>query len=117
MASKFVSKITAGNNGVLADRAKNLADRAKLEQETLVANKQRSVLELQAKIDNLTDLAPGTTVDLRPGGKDFNPTTWVNDLHNLQVSLVEANVELEIAKKTLTTWFSDEAPTAASAQA
>lgn len=109
--SLFTTKITGGSNGILADRALNLAEQAKLEQETLVGNKKREVLKLQQRRDKLTDLAPESTTSLTPGGKDFDAAKWVNELHTVQIQLVEAEVHLSVAEKTLATWFGeDETP-------
>lgn len=106
--SLFTNKITAGNTGILADRARNLAEQAKLEQETLVGNKKREVLRLEQELDKLTDLAPDNTTSLTPGGKDFNAADWVGKLHNVKIKLIEAQVHLQAAEETLATWFSED---------
>jgi hypothetical protein len=108
--SKFTGIITKGSEGILSGRAKNLAEQAKLMQERLVSDKKGKVLEIEQKLNALTDIAPDSTTSLHPGGsgKGFDAKQWVDQLHALKLAEVEAKLELEIATKTLTEWFTDE---------
>jgi hypothetical protein len=66
--SKFIQQITAGTSGILADRAKNLANMAKNAQHALVNSKQQAVYELQNEIDKLT--ANGKVFNCNPKGTE-----------------------------------------------
>jgi hypothetical protein len=104
----FSKKITQGNKGILAEKADNMANIAQIEQETLISNLKRDFYSTKNAIDALTDLAPNSTTSLRPGSKEFDAQQWVKDLHNAKVKLLEIEVELEIAEKTMKEWFEDE---------
>ena len=105
--NKFEQILTRGSKGILEDRAKNLSAQANLEQKGLVSEKERLVLQLEQKLNTLVDIAPNSTTSLQPGGsgKNFDAQKWVSDLHSIQIQILEAKIELEVAQKTYDTWF------------
>ena len=105
--SRFISQIAASNGDIKQTRAKGLAASAELEATTLVQNLTREVLRLEAKIEDLSDLAPDTTHSLKLGGDNFNPAQWVKDMHETEMELMLKNVELTSAKKLYAKWFVD----------
>jgi len=113
--SKFVNTLTASDKTIKKTRATNLELTVKMEAEDLVRRLTREKLSLIAKIDNLTDLGPDSTFSLRPGGKDFDASKWVSELHETTLDLDLKDVELEAAEAILSEWFSkvvdeDDAP-------
>ena len=66
--SKFVSMLSADSDSTLSKRAKNLAESAIIEVETFIQNLRKEKLQLNGKLNDLTDLAPENTYDLRRWG-------------------------------------------------
>ena len=62
---------------------------------------------LELKLQDLTDFAPETTQSLRPGVKDWNPSQWAKELHEVKLALYENSVELQIAESTMAEFFGD----------
>lgn len=110
--SKFAQMLSADSSATLGNRAKNLADAAVLEVESFIANLRKEKLQLNSKLNDLTDLAPENTYSLRPGGADFNAAKWVAELHRTKMDLALKEVQLVEAQSIYDEWFADETPAA-----
>jgi hypothetical protein len=108
--SKFAQMLSADSSATLGNRAKNLADAAVLEVESFIANLRKEKLQLNSKLNDLTDLAPENTYSLRPGGADFDPAKWVRELHQTRMDIALKDVELQEAQAIYDEWFADETP-------
>jgi len=108
--SKFAKMLSADSSATLGNRAKNLADSAVLEVESFIANLRKEKLQLNSKLNDLTDLAPENTYSLRPGSADFNPAKWVRELHQTRMDIALKEVELAEAQAIYDEWFSEETP-------
>lgn len=111
--SKFAKMLSADSSATLGNRAKNLADSAVLEVESFIANLRKQKLQLNSKLNDLTDLtdlAPENTYSLRPGSADFNPVKWVRELHQTRMDIALKEVELAEAQAIYDEWFSEETP-------
>lgn len=106
--SKFVNMLSADSNSTLGNRAKNLADSAVLEVESFIANLRKEKLQLNTKLNDLTDLAPENTYDLRPGGKNFDAGKWVAELHRVRMDLALKEVQLAEAQAIYDEWFAED---------
>jgi hypothetical protein len=106
--SKFVNMLSADSNATLGNRAKNLADSAVLEVESFIGNLRKEKLQLNTKLNDLTDLAPENTYDLRPGGKDFDAGRWVAELHRVRMDLALKEVQLAEAQAIYDEWFAED---------
>ena len=106
--SKFAKMLSADSNATLGTRAKNLADSAVLEVESFIANLRKEKLQLNTKLNDLTDLAPENTYSLRPGSKDFNAAKWVAELHKTKMDIALKDVELKEAQAIYDEWFAEE---------
>lgn len=109
--------MTGGStNTTLVARATAAAERIKLEQNTLITNLTRDIMECKGKLDNVLDIGPDESTSMRPTTKDFNAASFVGEVQGLRVKIVELEVQLEIAKQTMEEWSSeDEAAAPASA--
>ena len=105
--TKFEKLLGAGGKDVLAKRAKNLAGITSIEVTSKVNELQKNILMLEAKINDLTDLSGETSYDLRPGGKDFNPTKWLETLLKTRLDLRIKKIEFEEAEAILKEWFEE----------
>jgi hypothetical protein len=105
--NKFVSLISADNTGIKESRAKNLGEEVKIEMETLVNNLKRDKLSMENKLARLTDLAPKNAMDLTVGGENFDAKTWVKDLQNTKIQILNKEIELKVAQETFSEWFAD----------
>jgi outer membrane protein TolC len=107
--NKFAKTLSASDKSIKEARAQMLADTTILEVDAKVSNLKREVNSLKNKITQLTDLAPDNTYSLRPGGKDYNPVKWIEELHQAKLDLKLKAIELEVAEEIKSEWFSDEA--------
>ena len=105
--NKFEEIVGNNSNVVLARRASNLADTAKLSQESLVNALKGQKAKIESKIINLTDLAPTSKDALAPGVEDFEADKWVEELQQLKVSLYDIEVSLKLATETYNEYFAD----------
>jgi hypothetical protein len=99
--------LSADSSATLGNRAKNLADSAVLEVESFIANLRKEKLQLNSKLNDLTDLAPENTYSLRPGSADFNPAKWVRELHQTRMDIALKEVELAEAQAIYDEWFAE----------
>lgn len=105
--NKFETMLAASATSIQAQRAKDLAEDCKIAQEEIVRASEKEVRDIKRKITQLSDLSPDTTLSLEVVKKGFNPTSWAEELHQLEVDLLAAEVELKVAKKTFATWFAE----------
>lgn len=105
--NKFAQTLSSSDKSIKQARAQMLSDTTVLEVEAKVSNLKREVNTLKNKITSLTDLAPDNTYSLRPGGKDYNPVKWVDELHQTKIDLRLKVIELEVAEEIYTEWFTE----------
>lgn len=103
--NKFAKTLAASNAEIKETRAKALSDSTVLEVESFIQNLKREKLQLNNKLNNLTDLAPDNTYSLRPGSTDFNPSAWVKELHKTRMDIKLKSIELEEAEAIYNEWF------------
>ena len=108
--NKFEEIVGNNSNVVLARRASNLADTAKLSQESLVNTLKGQKAKIEGKIIKLTDLAPTSKDALAPGVEDFEADKWVEELQQLKISLYNTEVSLKLATDTYNEYFTDKKP-------
>jgi len=106
--SKFVSNLVKDSKGIKQQRAEILAEETKNEQDDLVREITKRKRDLEIKLLNLTDLSPDNTYSLKPGGEGFNPKSWVREIQNTKIELLNIAVELKAANETTAEWFGDE---------
>ena len=105
---KFLRMMSQNDSKALVARASQLNTQAKIAQEEIIHKLKLEKSEVEMKIQGLTDFAPDTTDSLRPGVKNWNPTTWAANLQDAKTRLYELNVELKIAQGTFDEFFGDE---------
>jgi hypothetical protein len=105
--NKFAKTLSASDKSIKEARAQMLADTTILEVDAKVSGLKRELNTLKNKITQLTDLAPDNTYSLRPGGKDYNPVKWIEELHQTKMDLKLKTIELEIAEEIKKEWFDE----------
>jgi hypothetical protein len=105
LTNKFITKLSASPEAVIASRAAILAQQAASKANGLVTKLDEERLDLELKILSLTDLSPETSFSLVPGGVNFDAAKWINDLHKTNLALKMKNIELEAAKEIVNEWF------------
>ncbi|HEY4065154.1 MAG TPA: hypothetical protein VGM30_24790 [Puia sp.] len=103
--NKFVQNLTLSDNGIKSKRAGILGTQAKTAQDKLVLTLRGEKEELDSKLTQLEDLAPDTSISLKPGGDHFDASAWVEAMQETKVALVNKKIELKIAEETLAEWF------------
>lgn len=106
--SKFVTNLVKDAKGIKQQRAEILAEETKNEQDDLVREITKRKRELEIKMLNLVDLSPDNSYSLKPGGNDYNAKSWVKEMQNTKVELLNVTVELQAAQETSKEWFSDD---------
>jgi hypothetical protein len=105
----FITNLTKSNIDIKDARAERIAKSAEREQDTLVKKLDKECDDLSNIISDLEDLSPDNELSLHPV-KDgsFDAKAWVNDMQVNKVKLANKSIELEIAKKTYATYFTEE---------
>jgi hypothetical protein len=106
--NKFAQTLSASNADIKTTRAQALAETTVLEVESFIQSLKREKLQLNNKLNQLTDLAPDNTYSLRPGSKDFDASRWVNELHETKMEIKLKTIELEVASEIRNEWFTSE---------
>ena len=106
--NKFTQTLSASNGDIKLARAQSLSEEVGLEVETFVQNLKREKIQLNNKLNSLTDLAPDNTYSLRPGGANFDAKRWVAELHKTRMDLKLKGIELAEAEAIYTEWFKTE---------
>ena len=115
---KLIAQMTGGStNTTLIARATAIAERIKLEQNTLITNLTRDIMESKSQLDAVLDIGPDESTSMRPTAKDFNAAHFVGQVQSLRVKIVELEVQLEIAQQTSDDWASEDDKPAAAAPA
>jgi len=105
--SKFIKNLVKDAEGIKLQRATSLSKETADAQIDLIRGLEKEQRELENQLMNLTDLSPDNAFDLKPGGKNYNATQWVAKMQEIQVALLEVKIQLGVATKTQTEWFSD----------
>jgi hypothetical protein len=107
--NKLIQLMTGGSdNKTLIKRASDQASRIKLEQESLINNLTRTLMEKKAKLDQTLDLGPDQTTSLRATSPDFDPAALVSTVQGLKVEILELEIQIKVAQETLAEWISAE---------
>ena len=106
--NKFINSLTQSSTSIKEKRASILASSTKSAQEKIVNDLQDELNKIELEMENLTDIAPENTYDLKPGGSNFNPSNWANKLQELKVEKWQKTIEINIARETLNEWFGGE---------
>lgn len=106
--NKFVNNLSASNSTIKQARAEAMAEETIIEVEGFVNNLRKERSRLNTLVTSLTDLAPDNAYSLRPGGKDFNASKWVADLHEAKMKLALKEIELSQAVAIHKEWFIEE---------
>lgn|SRR5574344_352120 len=95
--STFKEKLSKCGKAVLNDRAQNIYDLTKIEEERFINDRKMDVIQIKAEITKMNDLAIKTTDSLVPGSNNFNPHDWVLKRHQLESQLREAIIDYKTA--------------------
>ena len=110
MASNlFERNLSSSNKDIKIQRAKIFGEDAMNSQMVLIMSLKDAKRELKRKIMNLEDLSPDTAMSLNPVRGEFNPKTWVTNLHTSLLEMKEVDEELEVAINTYNKYFSTSA--------
>jgi len=105
--NKFKELIIKSGPEIKAQRAQTLADATFRKQTALVNKLKDELAEIDLQIEQITDIAPTNTYSLKPGGKSFDPSKWVEELHRLKRERYNTEIDLSIAVETLNSWFGE----------
>lgn len=101
----LIEIMTGGStNSTLIKRAEDVATRIQLDQENLINGLRRDLMEKKGRLDVLQDIGPDETTSTRPTDRTFNPGEFVRSVQEIQEEIMELEVRLEIAQRTLTNW-------------
>lgn len=98
MAS-FKEKLAKSGQKVLDERAQNLYELTKIEEENFLRDCKTRVLRIRSEIAKHNDVAIKSRDSLMPGGKDFDSKAWVTRRHELERELRIATIEYKLALK------------------
>jgi hypothetical protein len=100
-------KLITNTNSALQRRAELVNQTATIAMQNFVNELTTRKAELEAKLMDLTDLAPGSTTSLRPGTKDWDAGQWVREIQSLKEEIYTVDLKLSLANETYTEFFVD----------
>jgi len=104
--SAFAAKLARENGKVKEDRAVRISDGIAAEQQMLIYKLESEVRKLEDKLDEMTDVSTdNVSTTLNVISKSFNPSEFVQTMHNTKVNLILKNQELTIAREVMAEWF------------
>lgn len=103
MAESFKQRLSKTGQGVLDERAANIAEMTKIEATNTVSQYRTKVLRLKNQIANHQDMAVESTHSLRPGSKEYDPKVWVDEELELQKQLRVAKIEYKLVDE----WYKE----------
>jgi len=109
MTNLFEKNLAKSHEKIRESRIERYAREARLEQEALFAKLTKECDRLKNKLEDLEDLSPDSTLSLQPiKDGNFNGKAWVEAMQEVNVDLENKKFELDIAKKNLKKYFSEE---------
>lgn len=106
--NKFAQNLTKNNKQIKESRAKRVAEQAKMAQEDVVRTLRTETMDLEAKLEDLEDLSPDSTMSLNPVKGEFDAKEWVNKIQSIKIELANKTIEYKIAKETFDSYFTEE---------
>lgn len=107
-SSKFSKMLTSTEAGIKTKRASILESSTLNSFTTKINGIKDEISQKELAVEQLTDIAPENTYDLKPGGKNFSPKNWVNELTDLKIELYKLNIRLEIIMEAKNEWFGED---------
>lgn len=106
--AKFLKNLTASNKSIKDSRAKLIAEDAEQACRDLVLDIEKQIRDLKRTLMNLEDLSPDSALSLKPVSGDFDAIAWAKKINETKIELKLKQIDLDIAKETLTEYFGDE---------
>lgn len=104
----FRSMLSRSGQNLLNDRAQNITNIVKAEQEQLIGESKRKSLNLIAELTNLMDLSINNTTSLSPVDKDFVARDFVVAVQRKKEQLRDSMIDWKIGVETFQEWFPEE---------
>lgn len=105
--NKFLTIVSNNGNETLIKRAEAISTAAEIAQQNLVNALKQKKVELDLKIESLTDLAPDSKESLRPASKDWDAAKWADQLQTAKQELYFLEIQLKIATETYDEYFKE----------
>lgn len=101
--NRFEMELSASHKDLKETRARHLSIEAEEAQNDIIRDLEKRIREKEAKIYDLTDLAPGSTTSLL--FKKFDGPQWASELQKEKVEKALLEAELKIAENTFKEFF------------
>lgn len=97
----FKTILKRSNKNVMSDRAKRICAVAKMEYDSLIAEKKKKIFKLEDQIEAMTDLSTSnvTTTANAIKAPTFDASKFVQDRSSLKYKLAIAKEELELLEE------------------
>ena len=106
--SPFFKKITGSNDSIKASRAALLAQNLEGSMATLVSKRKSQLNNLLLKRESMLDFSPSQTTSLKFQDGSFNSEHFANQLEELQLEIIEAEVRYEASLSNYNSLFKAE---------
>jgi hypothetical protein len=106
--NKFLKNLTQDGAAIKEARATLVGGDAESAQSKLVTRLEDEMRKLQRQKLTLSDLYPDSELSLQVTRDKFDADKWANDLHNVNIAILNKTVELNSALATQKEWFTDE---------
>jgi hypothetical protein len=99
--STFKEILKRSNKSIQTERAKRICAVAKMEYDTLIANKRKEVFKIEDELEAMADISTSnvTTTANRISGTSFDAAEFVNTRATLKYNLAVLKEELEMLEE------------------
>lgn len=104
---KFKQLLDRTSDKILKDRGARIEKSAKREYNNIVVNLDAKIDELTDELELMLDQNPDNRYSLKPGQK-FEAASFANDFQNKSIELANKKIELQIAQSNLEELFGDD---------
>ena len=106
--NSFFGILTRTNKAIQADRAIRISEDVRDEQNTLIMSIKKKKREAQNRIDTLLDMSTSNNVNHVNRVDNFDSKAFTSELHKLKLTIMEADVELQVAEETFKALFPED---------
>ena len=104
--SKFEEILKRENSSIKDERAKRISKSVANAQKALVMELEQQVMDLEDKLEAMTDLSTDNQSTTLNRIEDFNASNFVKAYHKIKMEIALAKIQLDKAQESLTQIFS-----------
>lgn len=104
--TKFLSVLGKNLKEIKGQRAVIISEDAQAASEKLINDLKTNLRRLKSALLTLEDINANGAFVSNPVKENFDATSWIKDMHNIKLQIIDMEIELQVAVETHNTWFS-----------